>query len=61
MTDDEFLAAFESCTLDGLYHRDHIQSSARFRESRGPVELVRGMLFYFEDWGSFAVTKPQQL
>lgn len=25
MTDDEFLAAFESCTLDEFHHRDHIK------------------------------------
>jgi hypothetical protein len=25
MTDDEFLAAFEACTLDEFHHRDHVK------------------------------------
>lgn len=25
MTDDEFLTAFETCTIDALHHRDHIK------------------------------------
>jgi hypothetical protein len=40
MTDDEFLAAFEACTLDEFHHRDHIKIAYLYLRQHPLTEAI---------------------